>query len=213
MTSLLRADIGLKSATKEEEAKSIANDSASHAEEDILRLIDVNASSLAEFKRIVKKLLPKGGKPVKSLEVYIGILTAQQLAHLFELVNDRAHRTMENIIFWKVTFPKSASSVLEEFAERLGEGLQGLKTLMVYCCLFSEESSRKALLTFSTRFLRLGSELNRLWLEDFFRQGAETQDLLDSISQNERIQIEHLDLGQNRCLILNVEALQRLLLR
>ncbi len=51
----------------------------------MLRLIDVCASTLEEFKGIVAPLLPADGI-LRCVEVYICKLTAQQLAFLFEVV-------------------------------------------------------------------------------------------------------------------------------
>lgn len=59
---------------------------SSRDEEGIVRLIDVADATLEEFQATVKQLLPKNGKPIRSLEVYLGHLRAAQLAHLFDLL-------------------------------------------------------------------------------------------------------------------------------
>lgn len=76
--------------------------------------------TLQQFKSHVLTLLPKDGK-IKSLEVYIGELTATQLGYLLELVSSIASGEMINILFWKVTFLQSESSTLDYMVERACE--------------------------------------------------------------------------------------------
>ena len=84
---------------------------------------------------------------------------------------------------------------------------------MVYCCVFSGDVSRQALLQFSNRFLINGACLTRLWLEQFFTDAGEAAILLNAAASNENIAIEALDLGQNPCIAANetVQALANLI--
>lgn len=63
----------------------------------------MRAPTLAQFKSEVESLLPPDRK-LKSLEVYIGELTAPQLSYLFELISKVEGGEMVNLIFWKVSF-------------------------------------------------------------------------------------------------------------
>lgn len=53
----------------------------------MVRLIDTRASSLEEFKAIVEPLLPPDGGQIRSVEIYLGAITATQLAYIFELIS------------------------------------------------------------------------------------------------------------------------------
>ena len=79
----------------------------------LLRLIEVNVPTLEEFKTVLQSLLPVKDQAIKSLEVYIGSLTAAQLAYLFELLADNPSDSLENILFWQVSFPVSQSAELK----------------------------------------------------------------------------------------------------
>jgi len=68
------------------------------------------------------------------------------------LLADNPCDTLENVLFWQVSFPKSLSPVLEEQVERASERLKQLKTLMFYCCRFPNETARQALLAFTNQF-------------------------------------------------------------
>jgi len=71
------------------------------------------------------------------------------------LLADNPCDTLENVLFWQVSFPKSPSPVLEEQVEqveRASERLKQLKTLMFYCCRFPNETARQALLAFTNQF-------------------------------------------------------------
>jgi len=65
----------LSARTPSEEIKSERNEEDGDLEAGLLRLIEVNVSTLDEFKAVVAPLMPKGGQPIRSLEVYIGSLT------------------------------------------------------------------------------------------------------------------------------------------
>ena len=92
----------LSSRPVSEESKTDRDEDQIEAEEGLLRLIEISVPSLDEFKATLQSLLPRDGKPIKSLEVYIGSLTAAQLAYLFELLADNPSESLENILFWQV---------------------------------------------------------------------------------------------------------------
>ena len=125
-----------------EESKTDRDEDGIEQEEGLLRLIEVNVATLDEFKTILQSLLPSKGQPIKSLEVYIGSLTAAQLAYLFEILADNPSDSLENILFWQVSFPVSQSIELEQQVERASQHLKKLKTLMVYSCRFPNEPTR-----------------------------------------------------------------------
>ena len=108
----------------------------------MVRLIDTNVNSLEEFKAVVEPLLPKDGEQIRSVEVYLGSITATQLAYIFELISKVPTNTLDNLLFWKVTFLESASSLLDYQAEQAGRSLRSLKTIMIYNCVFSNGPAR-----------------------------------------------------------------------
>lgn len=94
---------------------------------------------------------------------------------------------MINILFWKVTFVQSESSTLDFMVTQASERIDKLTTLMVYCCVFENERSREALLTFTASFLRRGQFLSRLWLEKFFNSKHEVINVLAAVGENSEI--------------------------
>ena len=90
-----------------EESKTDRDEEGIDQEEGLLRLIEVNVATLDEFKTVLQSLLPAKGQPIKSLEVYIGSLSAAQLAYLFEILAENPSDSLENILFWQVSFPVS----------------------------------------------------------------------------------------------------------
>jgi len=81
-----------------------------------VRLVNVNTRSLDEFKAIVQSLLPADGV-IRGLEVYIGRLTMPQLNYIFELLSANESDSIENLLFWKVIFKRSACQQLEHSIE------------------------------------------------------------------------------------------------
>ena len=80
---------------------------------------------------------------IKGLEVYIGKLTTTQLSYLFELLCSNQCESLDNVLFWKVTFPNSSScQLLASMTEQASLKVRRMQTLMVYCCEFQEEAAR-----------------------------------------------------------------------